>query len=697
MKKSYQLILITLCFISGIYGQEIKVDPVKLLGNRSDKNSVGHGVNVALYPGPKPLIYYATHKLGPIFSPANQTVLEWFPDHIELAPVKSNTQITEDCELCVTDQDVIVAQYTITNNQKRAQNYVLTISGDNRESINWRGKTGGVKKTSVEGNFLILSDSNVFPEIFNNFYEIIGSSEPAKFLETKIPGSYKIIYEITIPAKTKKTCIFAVAVGANKNQTKQCLTDVINQQDPITKNRASWLKFFTDEIPRFSCSDRQLEQLYYFRWFLLKFSTAGGNLGYYKYPVVMEGRAAYQTYCCYSAPFMALDMNWAKDPQIGFGHFANMIHCQYEDGRFPWYSAPNTNRVPLHHKSASGNSFLPAAAWEHYKIHGDQKRIEKVYDGFAKNINWWISDRDSNKNGLFLIDDQLETGMDDIFSNQVPYESVDATSYAYMNLTALAGMAKILGNQADAQKWENYAKKTKQAVLTKLWNKKNNFFSHRDPRTGDFSTIQSIAGFYPFFSRLADKEHLVCLNHLFNENEFWAKYPVPSISMDDPKFDPQGFWMGPSWPAATCHVVEGLAWAAKNLDSSLTKNAAELFQRAAKNYFTPKIDFHERYDPLTGKPLSKFRDYMHSWWIDLIIKHVVGFTPRADAKLELKPLPLGLDYFAMEGIPYHGHFVSVYWQRPDQAPMYKNVPMGYVIKVDGEIAIRKDKLQWIEN
>ncbi|MDW7680351.1 MAG: hypothetical protein SCK70_07280, partial [bacterium] len=276
MNKSYQLILITLCFISEINSQEIKVDPIKLLGNRSDKNSVGHGVNVALYPGRKPLIFYATHKLGPIFSPANQTVLEWFPDHVKLASAKNDTKINEECELCVTEQDVIVAQYTITNNQKQAQNYAIIISGDNRESINWRGKTGGVKKTSVEGNFLILSDSNVFPEIFNDFYEIIGSSEPAQFLETNIPGSYKIKYEITIPAKTQKTCIVAVAVGANKDKTKQRLTEVIKQKDPVAQNRASWLKFFTDEIPRFSCSDRQLEQLYYFRWFLLKFSTAGG-------------------------------------------------------------------------------------------------------------------------------------------------------------------------------------------------------------------------------------------------------------------------------------------------------------------------------------------------------------------------------------------------------------------------------------
>ena len=698
MRKYYPIIALTImCCVAQVHRQEIITDPIELIGFRSDKNSVGHGINVALYPGEKPLIFFATHKLGPIFSPANQTVCEWFTDHVKLSPEKQNKEITAQCELCVTEQDVIVAQYTIINNQNLPQIYVITILGDNRQSINWRGKVGGAKKSYTEDDFVVLSDRNVYPEIFKNFYEVIGSSEKPKSVETKTPGCYNVKYGISIPANSQKTCIFACAVGPDKDETKQRLKEVIKQKDPIAKNRADWQRFFTKEIPRFSCSDQQLEQLYYFRWFLLKFSTAGGNLGYYKYPVVMEGRAAYQTYCCYSAPFMALDMNWAKDPQVGFGHFANMINCQYEDGRFPWYTAPNTNRVPLHHKSASGNSFLPAAAWEHYKIHGDKKSIEQVYDGFARNMQWWITDRDSNGDGLFLIDDQLETGMDDIFSNQVPYESVDATSYAYFNLKALEGMAQILGKQDDAQKWGSYAKKTKQAVLNQLWNKKMNFFSHRDPRTGQYSTIMSIAGFYPFFSHLADKEHLVCLNHLFNENEFWAKYPVPSISMDDPKFDPNAFWMGPSWPAATSHIVEGLAWAAKNLDSSLTENAAELFRRAAKIYFTPQVDFHERFNPLTGKPLSKFRDYMHSWWIDLIIKHVVGFTPRTDGKLELKPLPIGLDHFAMEDIPYHGHFVSVYWQRPDLPPIYKNVPAGYVIKVDEEIVVCKDKLEWIDH
>ena len=232
MKKNYLLIFITLCLITHVNSQEITIDPIELIGHRTDKNSVGHGVNVALYPGEKPLIFFATHKLGTIFSPVNRTVSEWFPDHVKLATVHLNTKIVEECEICVTEQDVIVAQYIITNNYHKPQTYIINISGDNQKSINWRGKYGGEKKSYREGDFLILSDRNVYPEIFNNFYEIISSSEPAKLLRTPKSGylyrrlanamqDLKIEYDFTVRDAAGKLVQFAYGedgIAVNKSE-----------------------------------------------------------------------------------------------------------------------------------------------------------------------------------------------------------------------------------------------------------------------------------------------------------------------------------------------------------------------------------------------------------------------------------------------------------------------------------------------
>jgi len=45
--------------------------PVPVLdrvGNRTDKNTVGHGVNVALYTGTPSRFFYSTYSLGNVFS-----------------------------------------------------------------------------------------------------------------------------------------------------------------------------------------------------------------------------------------------------------------------------------------------------------------------------------------------------------------------------------------------------------------------------------------------------------------------------------------------------------------------------------------------------------------------------------------------------------------------------------------------------
>ena len=83
------------------------------------------------------------------------------------------------------------------------------------------------------------------------------------------------------------------------------------------------------------------------------------------------------------------------------------MNVAYDDGRFPWYASPRTNHVPVDHESRTGCSLLPAAAWKFYEIHGRKDLLAQVYPGMAKNVRWWIKDRDPDEDGLFEIDHQL--------------------------------------------------------------------------------------------------------------------------------------------------------------------------------------------------------------------------------------------------------------------------------------------------
>ncbi|MCD4818536.1 MAG: hypothetical protein K8S23_07570 [Candidatus Cloacimonetes bacterium] len=702
-----------------------------IIGNRNDKNCVGHGKNVALYTGIPSKFYYATHKLGNIFDIVDGTTINWFPDHILVTPdvnvgnlhninidriiiskdkkeqfekQKPKIKLKEQRQICVTQNDVIVSVIHLHNPTTNPIIQTIEVSGDCTNSKDWRGKVGSEKITQQKDNFIILKDKNVFPNILADglTMAIGGNIEPNEIICESL-GTYKLKYQVEIPPDTSLKFTFACAINPDEQTALENLNTVLEKDNPITMNRTDWQNFFENVVPHFSCSDKGLEELYGFRWFLLKFSTAGGDLGFFKYPVVMEGRQAYQTYCCYSAPFMALDMNWANDEQVGFGHIHNMIHSAYEDGRFPWYTSPRTNRVKLHHKSKTGLSLLPYTAWQHYLIHGNKKMLAELYPGMKKNVQWWIADRDADGDGLFVIDHQLETGMDDLsrFDDNDPklrYDAIDATSYAYANMLAISNMARILGKSDDENFFQNYADKTKKAVNLLLWNAENKSYRDRHPTSKKLSQTMCITTFYPFFTGIGTEQNLdVFTKHLLNPAQFGLPYPVPALPKDDPNFNPTGFWEGPSWPAATSHILDAFAISAKTLDRSLLPDAAELIKLSTKKHLQSRADFFERYNPLTGEPLSHFRDYMHSWWIDIIIRHIVGFEPQENGHIELDPLPMELDYFLLENVNYQGKDIKIVWQSPDIPKEYEKYPAGYSVYVDGKIIHNDEKLErWVE-
>jgi hypothetical protein len=696
-----------------------------LIGSRHNKNSIGHGKNVAVYAAEPPKFFYGTHELGPIFTAVAGQAIFWQPDFTVVGMVsdarqkeKPNTEITIESiqvqtfdvdwhgimasqsglsdpwdvrHICVTKDDVVVTKIQLQSRRQESKIYRFSVKGDCRSSFDWRSKPGGKKATQRIGDTVLLTDHNVYPNILPSGLSMaIGGTIKPKEIKTDPPGTYEITYEVDIPAEKSSTFLLACAIHPDPKTAQENLAAVLKQEDPIAENRKEWAKFYQDAIPQFECSNRTLNELYGFRWFLLRFSTAGGNLGYFKYPVVMEGRQAYQTYCCYSAPFMAFDLNWANDARYGFGHIANMLHAQYEDGRFPWYTSPRTNKVPLHHASASGLSLLPWAAWKHYLIHGDKKLLAELYPGMKKNMQWWIKDRDPHGTGLFQIDDQLETGMDDLFrwqGKEKPkrYEAIDASCYAYLNLLGVSNMARELGHKEDERYFHEYAVKTRQAINRDFWDAQAKCWKDRNPQTKQLANYICITAFYPFFAGVAGpKELSVLRDYLLNPNRFWLPYPVPALPKDHPQFNPNGFWQGPSWPAATSHVVEGFATTAKRLDRSLLPQAGELFLKAANVHMTPRADFYERYNPLTGQPLSTFRDYMHSWWIDNILRHAAGFMLEDNGSLIIDPLPLGLEYFTLKGAKWGGKKVDMLWRNPAMKEPPPSIPPGLTVLVDGK-------------
>jgi hypothetical protein len=697
------------------------VPVLELVGQRADKNTVGHGKNVALYTGLPSQFFYATQNMTDVFSAVDGQTIQWFPDYVLVTPQgsadsdagnadvdqlivgtgtpppapKTNTEgVFEQRQVCVTKNDVVVSRIFVTNTTSEPVTHRITVQGDCRKSFDFRGGPGGTKGTQRSGDTVVMTDGNVFPDkLPHGLTMAIGASLAPTTVDTATPGTYTLNYDVTVPPGQTRSALFACAFDPVASQASANLQAVLHQADPLAQNRQDWKNFYSNQVPSFTSSDSGLDELYAFRWFLLLFSRAGGDLGYFHYPVDMEGRQAFQTYCCFSAPFMAFDLNWQDNANLGFGQIANLPWVAYPDGRFPWYTTPETNRVPVQHASRTGQSLMPWAAWKFYQIQGRKDMMAQLYPGMKKNMDWWIRDRDPDHSGLFRIDDQLETGMDDLHRRwkgpkPAAYQAIDATCYAILNLKAVANMARLLGKTQDASYYAAYAAKATHALNTVLWDPKLDRYRDRNPNDGELSDYNSITIFYPMFADVMTKANLVEIKrYLMNPHEYLTKYPVPALSQSDPEFDPvHRYWAGPTWPATNSHVLEGFADTAKRLDRTDLPEVATLFHRIVALQLRPRADFYEHYNSLTGEPESTFRDYMHSWWIDTIIRQATGLTPQDDGGLVIDPLPLGLKYYALRGAPYRGHRIDVFWNTP-------GIGKGLTIRVDGKVLRRVPNFQ----
>jgi glycogen debranching enzyme len=82
--------------------------------------------------------------------------------------------------------------------------------------------------------------------------------------------------------------------------------------------------------------------------------------------------------------------------------------------------------------------------------------------------------------------------------------------------------------------------------------------------------------------------------HLTDEREFWSHYPVPTVALNDPKFDPLTMWRGPTWVNINYLLIEGLQ------RTGYVDLARDLRTRTL-DMLGAHDDIYEYYHPQTGQ------------------------------------------------------------------------------------------------
>jgi hypothetical protein len=106
----------------------------------------------------------------------------------------------------------------------------------------------------------------------------------------------------------------------------------------------------------------------------------------------------------------------------------------------------------------------------------------------------------------------------------------------------------------------------------------------------------------------------------------------------------------------------------------------------------------EYQDEITGDWINgkggRSRYYNHSTYADLVITGLAGLRPRFDNVAEINPLlPPGVwNWFCLDGIPYHGHQLTILWDLDGQ---HYGRGLGLSLLADGRLIAHADKLAHI--
>jgi hypothetical protein len=453
-------------------------------------------------------------------------------------------------------------------------------------------------------------------------------------------------------------------------------------------NVASW-NWLQKEIPFFECPDREVEEMYYFRWWSFRKhlvqTTNGFVITEFLTPVRHAG--VFNTISC-ATGFHIAEGRWLLDQKY------------VDDYILFWLRGNDGKSQPHFHKYSS---WLESAAYDRSLVNGDKTFLMNLLDDFVADYHTWETERQL-PNSLFWQYD-VRDGMEESISGSRTNKNARPTinSYMFANARVIAAIAALAGNKSIAKEFDGKAAQLKRLVQEKLWDPEAKFFEAlRQDRK--FSNVREELGFIPWMFELPDsnKDYDAAWFQLNDPQGFSAPFGLTSAERRHPQFRSHGVgtceWDGAVWPYATSQTLYALANVLRDYKQSIVTPQdyfGEFLTYVRSQHAGGKPYIGEYLDEVTGDWINgkggRSRYYNHSTFADLLITGVIGLRPHANDSVEIFPLlPEGTwNWFCLDGVKYHGHMLTIFW---DKDGSRYGRGQGLVVLADGKEIARGNKL-----
>ena len=256
---------------------------------------------------------------------------------------------------------------------------------------------------------------------------------------------------------------------------------------------------------------------------------------------------------------------------------------------------------------STGPNIIPLSELEYYNQFGDWDRVNKIFPALAAFSRWLRLNR-TWRDGSYW-SSGWGTGMDNQPRVPKKYNMIyshghmvwlDTCLQQLMVDRILLKFGFILERWQEIEDIEDEIGFLSKYIKENLWDEKSGFLYdlHAD---GNLGTMKSIGAFWALQAETLDKGQLDKLvNHLKDETTFNRRFPVPSLSADDPKYQEDGrYWQGGVWAPANFMVIKGLQ---KNGYNDLAYEIAKRHHDQILEVFKNTGTFWEYYAPEKAEP-----------------------------------------------------------------------------------------------
>ena len=286
-----------------------------------------------------------------------------------------------------------------------------------------------------------------------------------------------------------------------------------------------------------------------------------------------------------------------------------------------------------------------------YKDSGDRDFLNKMLPRLKKYYQWLAKNRDFHGDGLLTIISPFESGMDwkptydvalglpekkanwrlflkmvgvdlrnylnnynlDVISRKGYFLVKDVgfnTIYA-QNLYALANLCKEVADP-DEEEFNTLGDKITRSMLKVMYDEKDAAFYDVYGKENRKIKILTPTIFYPVVVKGIPDEIIekVIKTHFFNDDEFGAEYPIPSVAKNHPSFNPKEsmyIWRGPTWIVNNWFMHQFL------MEKGYRKESKKMIDSIKG--LIQKSGFREYYNPFTGEGYGA-KDFT---WAGLVI------------------------------------------------------------------------------